>query len=309
MTLSATKQLLRPFVTVAIPTRNGASRLPRLLAALRDQSYPLESFEVLVANNGSSDGTADVVGNAAREGALTIRHVLEAKRGVNHARNRAIAESSGEFLAFVDDDELPGPQWLASLVDGMRQFPHAGCIGGPVTATPARGRSPRTCDRCDLAEGNFYLDIVGGAADVVGGGNAIFRRSAFEAVGEFNPALSGHGDDYEWMLRSRAAGFPVYYVAAASVVHLHDHVTARAVLKKSFLRALSAAEFEAIAGLPHPDPASVVSRIPRYLAHSVRYRCWGGVAQSCGAAGRAIGVVQVRMRGRHGGMCPPSGTA
>jgi glycosyltransferase involved in cell wall biosynthesis len=309
MTLPAAKHLLPHFVTVAIPTRNGAGRLPRLLAALRDQSYPLESFEVLVVNNGSSDQTADVVGNAARQGALTIRHVIEAKRGVNHARNRAIAESPGEFLAFVDDDEIPGPRWLESLVDGMRRFPASGCIGGPVMARPARETSPRTCDRCDVAEGNFSLDIVEGAADVVGGGNAIFRRSALEAVGEFNSALSGHGDDYEWMLRSRAAGFLVYYIAAASVVHVRDQVTARAYLKKSFLRAFSAAEFEAMTGLPHPDPASVVSRIPRYLAHSVRYRCWGGVAQTCGAVGRAIGVVRARKRGRHGGMCPTSGTA
>jgi GT2 family glycosyltransferase len=270
-----------------------------LLSALARQTFPLVDFEVLVVNNGSSDETAEVANDFARKEELKVRLAFEPRRGVNHARNRAVVETRTEFIAFIDDDEIPGAEWLTSLVGGMRRFPDAGCVGGPVSATYAYCGLPRTCERCDLTEGSFHLDADGGIVEVVGGGNAIFRRSAFRSVGMFNPALSGHGDDFEWMLRSAAAGFPIYYVASADVEHVRDRVTVRAAVMKSFLRARSAAQFERASGRTHPRPATLVSRIPRYLAHAARYRCWGGVTQASSAAGRAVGVVQTRARGSH----------
>src|ERR1043165_6792989 len=102
-------------VTVAIPTYNRADFLRQTLAGIAAQQFPRDHFEVLVIDNNSNDHTRAVVAEFAG-GRPAPRHIHESQQGLDHARNRAIAEARGEILVFGDDDILLQPDWLAQMV-------------------------------------------------------------------------------------------------------------------------------------------------------------------------------------------------
>jgi cellulose synthase/poly-beta-1,6-N-acetylglucosamine synthase-like glycosyltransferase len=100
-----------PRVSVVIPSFNGADTLPELLGALERQTYPRADFEVIVADDVSTDDTAAV---AVAHGAKVV--TTRVNGGAAAARNAGFAQARGEVIAFVDDDCAPATDWLAELV-------------------------------------------------------------------------------------------------------------------------------------------------------------------------------------------------
>jgi glycosyltransferase involved in cell wall biosynthesis len=128
---------------VAICTYNGGDRLGPLIAALRLQAATVDgvSVEILVVDNNSTDDTLAVVARVGNEG-VPVRRVLETRQGIPYARNRAVAEAPGPYLAFIDDDELPGPRWLATALEALR-IEGAQCVGGKIEVVFPDGKRPR----------------------------------------------------------------------------------------------------------------------------------------------------------------------
>jgi glycosyltransferase involved in cell wall biosynthesis len=107
----------RTGVSVVIATYNGAARVPDVLAALAAQTAPDGSFEVIVVDNNSTDGTAAAVENdpataALRMRGVEVRVVAEKKQGLTHARIKGICEASRELACFLDDDNLPNHDFI-----------------------------------------------------------------------------------------------------------------------------------------------------------------------------------------------------
>ena len=118
-------------VTVAVCTYNRAHYLPPLLQALRQQECSIP-FEILVVNNNSTDSTEKVLQDLSLLGGPPLRSVEEKKQGIVYARNRAIEESrDSTYMAFIDDDEIPGPNWLKAAVDALDRE-GAECVGGEI---------------------------------------------------------------------------------------------------------------------------------------------------------------------------------
>ncbi|MBW2661431.1 MAG: glycosyltransferase family 2 protein [Deltaproteobacteria bacterium] len=119
------------FVTVAVCTYNRAGRLPELINALRQQECQFP-FEILVVDNNSTDNTQDVLRQLAHIDGPPLRFVSEMRQGIVHARNRCIEETrNSAFLAFIDDDELPGHSYLKVAVDALKNE-GAECVGGEI---------------------------------------------------------------------------------------------------------------------------------------------------------------------------------
>jgi glycosyltransferase involved in cell wall biosynthesis len=110
-------------LSVIIPTHNQAERLRLVLCGLRCQTLAAERFEVLVVDDGCTDGTAAVVQGAGMANLRVLS--LRPNQGRSRARNLGAAEAAGELLVFLDGDALPGPDLLerylvASLLCGPR---------------------------------------------------------------------------------------------------------------------------------------------------------------------------------------------
>ena len=115
-------------ISVIIPTRDRARLLARALHSLQGQTLPRERFEVVVVDNGSTDGTADVV-DAHAVDLPTLRLVFEPEPGLHSGRHRGLREARGDVLVFIDDDVEATPGWLGAIVEGFSD-PEVVMVGG-----------------------------------------------------------------------------------------------------------------------------------------------------------------------------------
>jgi glycosyltransferase involved in cell wall biosynthesis len=134
-----TSRRVRPVTqaSVIVPARNAAETLPRTLEALAKQDLG-GPYEVIVVDDGSTDGTAE----SASAAAGPVRVLSQPPQGPAAARNRGVAEAHAEVLAFCDADCFPTPGWLRAGVEALRS---ADLVQGRVEPDPSAPRGP--CDR------------------------------------------------------------------------------------------------------------------------------------------------------------------
>ena len=107
-------------ISVVIATHNQQERLRLVLAGLRCQTAPIACFEVVVVDDGCSDRTAEMLDEVGRQMDLKIVR-LQPNEGRCAARNRGVEAATGEFVAFLDGDALPHPQWLQYHIEALEQ--------------------------------------------------------------------------------------------------------------------------------------------------------------------------------------------
>ncbi|MEN6641506.1 MAG: glycosyltransferase family 2 protein [Armatimonadia bacterium] len=211
-------------VSVIVPTHNRLNDLLETLQSLFAQEH--SQLEVLVIDNRSTDGTAEVVqGLALHEPRL--RYLYEDQPGVNVARNRGCLEASGDLLAFLDDDEVASPDWLTRLLAAMDET-GAGGVGGPYQplwqASPPRWLLKSRC----MQETLSFMDFGEARAPVewLLGGNALYTRAALLDANYFGVApgrigASGvtGGGDISVGRRVRSSGHSLWFEPSAVVYH------------------------------------------------------------------------------------------
>lgn len=226
-----------PSITVAVCTRDGAGRLPECLDALAALDYPRDRLELLVVDNAPRDGSTQSL-LASRY--PSIRYVVEPRPGLDNARNRAIAASTGDIVAFTDDDVSVDAGWADAIGRVFAAEPDADAVTGLVVADemdvePQRlfeayggfGRGfDRKYERVDTVSGERAARRHGGAGRFGTGANMAFRRSVFERIGTFDPALdvgtpANGGGDLEMFFRVLKEGGTLVYEPAAIVRHRH----------------------------------------------------------------------------------------
>ena len=212
-------------ITVAIPTYNRADFLRQTLAGIAAQQFPRDHFEVLVIDNNSGDHTRAVVAEFA-DARPAPRYFHEPKQGLDHARNRAIAEARGEIILFGDDDILVQPDWLAQMTVPLLADParKIGAVGGEVIPIFPDGLPPWVAEwHAPLAFRTTAGPLETKHSPM--GANLAFPRWVFEQLGPFHTALdraAGNyfsGGDSEMIRRVRAAGLDVWFAPAAAVKH------------------------------------------------------------------------------------------
>jgi glycosyltransferase involved in cell wall biosynthesis len=290
----------RPFVTVAIPTYNRAERLERCLQTILRLDYPSDAYEVVIADDGSTDDTRTVVDALrSRIERPPVRYVRREHGGLNSARNLALAHSSGDPVCFVDDDEEVPPEWLSAMVDGFLAHPHAGCAGGPMHLR-YDGRPPRTCGAEPLGESE--LDLGGRPVEVshVWGGNMAVRRAAVDRVGPFREDLRLlGGTETEWQDRLRDGGGCVMYIPDAGVWHVRTQRELR--LSHLLVRHFQRGRGQALNALRAGDGYSrhrTLRGLRDAIAHAVRRRCAVGLIDAARICGRLVGMAEAMLRMR-----------
>ena len=221
-------------VTVAVCTRNGASRLPQCLDALEAIEYPRHLLDLVVVDNApADDATRALVHQYSR-----IRYLRERRPGLDWARNRAALESRADIIAYTDDDVSVAPGWVKAIVDAFVEEPHAMCVTGLVVPdeidTPAQllfeqyGGFGRGFDRqvFRVVTGESAARRFGGTGRFGTGANMAFRRHFFAEAGLFDPALdvgtpANGGGDLEMFFRVLNSGHALVYEPAAIVRHRH----------------------------------------------------------------------------------------
>jgi N-acetylglucosaminyl-diphospho-decaprenol L-rhamnosyltransferase len=198
---------------VVIPTWNGVELLGRCLRALDG-----EPATVIVVDNGSTDGTPERV----RDEFPGVRLVeLSENAGFGRAVNAGVAAGAGEALILVNNDVVVEPGFVHAITAPLAD-PAVGMVAG-LTTIPGSGEVDGFGIELDRGLAAYNRGRRGaplGRLAMPSGGAAAYRRSAFAAVGGFDPALFAYGEDVDLGLRLLAAGWRAAAAPDARGVHL-----------------------------------------------------------------------------------------
>ncbi|MCE5289176.1 MAG: glycosyltransferase family 2 protein [Nocardiaceae bacterium] len=197
-------------ISVVIPVRNGAEVLPRQLAALARQSFSGD-WEIVVANNGSTDGTVAVIAEAQRS--IANLRVVDAsdRPGINHARNVGLYHCLGDRILLCDADDQADPDWLEAM---SRAFDSgAELLAGAIKADgPFAAKGTRTTQPTCIFYGFAFLGFPAGA-------NCGFTRRIFHEIGPFDERYVGGGDETDWFWRAQLKGHQLRSVPGAIMLY------------------------------------------------------------------------------------------
>jgi len=281
-----------PYISVALATKNRVALLSETLFALMEQGWPRDRFEIVVADNGSTDATRSVVERAARIGLPRICYRYVPEAGKSRALNVALNVCLGTYIALTDDDVTPDPDWLEQLAASF-EANDADFVAGRILprweSEPPSWLSPRMYGVLAVPDNGSEpatLDGSGTTGIMPIGANMAIRHAALTRVGGFREDLGKlegtlrTGEDHEFYLRLVAAGFRGVYEPKAVV---HHFVPAARLTREYFRRWLyqngrDVCRLEA----SYRQSAPRLLGVPRYL--------WRESAQAAASACRATVV-------------------
>ncbi len=213
---------VHPLISIIIVNFNGLRFLEPCLSSLADQTYA--PFEVIVADNGSSDSSVDCI----REHFPNVVVLeLETNTGFAGGTNAGIRRAGGDFILTLNNDTVVDPRFLEEIIRPMLEDPQVGMCGSKMVLPDGRINSTAICfSRSGAAwdrgtgeddTGQFDLpeEIFGPCA-----GAALYRRSMLDEIGLFDEDFFLFMEDVDLAFRARLAGWTCRYVPTASVVHV-----------------------------------------------------------------------------------------
>ena len=219
-------------ISVVICSYNRSESLKKTLQSLREMLVPVGlSWEVIVADNNSTDNTREVVEDFARASGLNVRYAFEESQGLSHARNNGIKEAKGEIIAFTDDDATVDSYWIWHLKNTFDQFDCVG-VGGRIIPL-------WTCKKPSWLKENGPYQLMKAIVSFdlgeepcetktpLFGANMAFKKMMFKKYGLFRidiganaaEATAATGEDTEFCRRLINSGEKLIYTPKAIVYH------------------------------------------------------------------------------------------
>jgi hypothetical protein len=198
-------------------------------------------FEVIVVDNGSQDGSVEWL-DAHAPNVRLVRN--QANLGFAMANNQGIRASSAPLVAALNNDALPEPEWLETLVSAAEQAPEAGMFASKILLRESDGRMDSAgieVDRAgiawnrrwgehDLGEESTCVEVFGPSAAA-----AVHRRAILDHIGLFDEDYFIYYEDVDLAWRAQWAGWRCVYVPQAVVHHEHSATTVRGSPFKNYL--------------------------------------------------------------------------
>jgi GT2 family glycosyltransferase len=250
-----------PFVSVVVCTLNRYEYLVSCIKSLRDQEYPMDHYEIIVVDDGSTDATKEM---AVPEGVRLIHHKVN--RGLPSARNTGIAAAKGEIVAFIDDDAVADPHWLTYLVQpfsdpkvsasGGQTFPYktnrlmeryltADQYGNPPLLAFGQSKNPLWRFYIYLKNTFAPVNMTDQPTEVqaVFGLNCAYRVTALKEFGGFDETLFAE-EDSELSTRFRSQGAHIIFIPSAIIYHRHRENLFK-LIRQTYYRAESTVHYYA----------------------------------------------------------------
>jgi glycosyltransferase involved in cell wall biosynthesis len=285
-------------VTVVIPALDAADTLPAQLDALARQTYD-QPFEVIVVDNGSTDGTGDVARAHPVGERAGLRVVHEARRGINCSRNAGIEAAAEGRVLLCDADDVVDDGWLAAMVTALTD---GVWVAGRLDYTVLN--TDRTREIWGVGRTSTFVE-TDPFVDNTYGCNCGFHRAMWMQVGRFDPRLNGTGgDENEFFMRAHAAGFRPRHVPDA-VAGYRLRTGVRAMVRQRYRQGRNQVAMRRLAGgrlLPEQFTiaselrvtAKTLVALPLHL-RTTRHRCaWLGSMSR--HTGRLIALGRARLR-------------
>jgi GT2 family glycosyltransferase len=197
-----------PDITVVVPTYCRPHLLGPLVAALEEQTLPADHFEVVFVDNASPDDTSARLAGLAASSPLRLHHLIEPKRGPAAPRNAGWRTSTAPVVAFIDDDCLPEPGWLAAGLAAVTADNRIGVVQGCT-------RKP---EGAPLGDWTLWRQVAA-PTPYFEGCNIFYRRAALEQAGGFDEGIGNYGEDVALGWAVIDAGWERGYAEGAVAYH------------------------------------------------------------------------------------------
>lgn len=201
-----------PLVSVIIPAYNQGHYLGKAIQSVLDQTYP--AFEVLVVDDGSTDDTAVVTRKFTDP---RVRYIYKDNGGLSSARNTGVRNSKGDYLTYLDSDDLFLPAKLSLLVDALQANPSAGFAAGQAIPIDENEQPVSAIFDTPIPEDTRQL-VLGNPLHV---GSVMLRRDWQERAGDFDESLRSYEDWDMWLRLARLSCSMVYVHQPVSLYRFH----------------------------------------------------------------------------------------
>ena len=223
--------------SVAIRTYNAEKRLPGLLEKLRSQiNTDNISWEIVIVDNNSTDNTAKIIQEYQSNWleSYPIQYYFEPRQGASYARQRAIKAAKSPLVGFLDDDNLPSPDWVANAYAFGQSHPQAGAYNGLIHAiyeVPPPENFHRIASCLAIIEWRetepFCFDSKDKGGLLPPGAGIVIRKQAWvenvpnnlELTGPVSGALTAKGEDIEAFLYLRNGGWEIWFNPEMHIYH------------------------------------------------------------------------------------------
>jgi glycosyltransferase involved in cell wall biosynthesis len=188
---------VNPLISVVIPAYNAESFVGHTLTSVLEQTY--QNIEVIVIDDGSQDSTADIVKSFAKSDPRVIL-VNQPNSGVSSARNSGIYHSKGEFIAFIDADDIYYPECLEKLTHAMLEADNSVGLVYTWSAHIDDEGNLTSGFNCSLVEEEVYEALL--SRNFIGNASAaLVRRCCIDKVGGYNSEMQPGCADWDFYLR------------------------------------------------------------------------------------------------------------
>ncbi|MGL5805174.1 MAG: glycosyltransferase family 2 protein [Xenococcaceae cyanobacterium] len=202
-----------PKVSIVLPAYNAMAYLPKAYQSALGQTFT--DYEILIINDGSSDNIEEWV---AKTTDPRVKYIPQKNQGAAGARNTGIYHAKGDYVAFLDADDLWESTKLEKQVRCLDENPEVGLVDTWITLIDREGNS-KGWVHASSAEGQIWSEIIQ-EPTIICGSSPMIRRECFEKVGVFDPNLRYAGD---WDLWIRIASRYCFAVVKEPLVRYRLH--------------------------------------------------------------------------------------
>lgn len=250
-----------PLISVVICSHNRANHLLKAIQSVVEQCVPRDKYEIIVVDNGSTDRTRELVRDF--ESTDNVHYIFEGMLGLCHARNTGWQRARGRYVAYLDDDAIASPGWLAAIEEAFAIAPGAGVVGGRVDPIWEAPRPVWLSE--DLAAGLTILDwsdtpkvIPDVRVEWLAGANIAIPAAILSEIGGFHPWLDRVGKrmlfsgDVFLQKQIIRRGYSCFYHPKIAVNHLvpKSRLQKRWFIRRYYSQGLSDAVMQLIEQTP-----------------------------------------------------------
>ncbi len=200
---------METLVTVGICVRNGENMLQNAVESVINQDFPSEQLQVIFVDDESEDRTPKIIEDYMRFFGKRAKFFQNSRKGLGHARNLVVNNADGDYLLFVDADEILTRGYVKAQLEVMENFPQVGVTAGLFKTVPDNMILNFEVIPYIVNQRNYLKprSFIWKTDKLIGTGGTTFRLKALKQVNGFDERIKGSSEDTDLVLRIKKVGW------------------------------------------------------------------------------------------------------